>query len=213
MERATSSFLTRLSTTTLDSLQNSFQENIRTIFGETADRYYAQWGEFFHLALFKEGDNPTNFETAFERTHERYFELIKGREARRIIELASGGGAFSEWMADRSASEVIGIDISDAQQRLAKRPRSNLRFIEWDIMQIADLDEAPFDASIYLDAACYVPSLPSAVHDPFGFDASIYPDAASTSRTSTWRSVQTARCAPCSSRIARSGGQRLDPAI
>jgi SAM-dependent methyltransferase len=142
--------------------RDNYRQNVRYRFGAIADLYYAYWGEFFHLAVFEEGDDPTDFDAALARTHERYFAAIGGPEAGRILELASGGGAFSEWMAERTRGEVVGVDISDAQlaharRRLARKPRTNLRFVEHDIMDIAELDEPTFDAAICLDAACYLP--------------------------------------------------------
>jgi SAM-dependent methyltransferase len=143
-------------------------KNVRFVFGATAELYYELWGEFFHLAVFEEGDDLADFNAALERTHERYFNKIRGAEAGRILELACGGGALSAWMAERTRAEVVGLDISDVQlararKRLASAQHTNLRFIEHDIMRIADLDEAPFDAGIYLDAACYLPDKRSAL--------------------------------------------------
>jgi len=129
------------------------------VFAATADLYYEHWGEFFHLAIFDEGDDPTDFGGAFQRTHEWYFEAIRGPDAKRILELASGGGAFSAWMAERTRGEVVGVDISPVQLARARKrnKRRNLRFIEHDIMRITDLDEPPFDAAVFMDAACYLP--------------------------------------------------------
>lgn len=63
---------------------------------------------------------------------------------------------------ERTEGEVVGIDISDAQtaharRRLARSRCRTLRFLEYDIMRLADLDEEPFDAAVCLDAACYLP--------------------------------------------------------
>lgn len=64
------------------------------MFAATADLYYRYWGEFFHLAIFDEGGDLTDFAGAFERTHEGYFSAIRGAEAGRIIELAQAGARF-----------------------------------------------------------------------------------------------------------------------
>jgi SAM-dependent methyltransferase len=153
---------------TAKARRHNYRENMRCVFGVASDLYYANWGEFFHLAIFEEGDDRAAFGAAFERTHQRYFEAIGGTRARRILELASGGGAFAEWMAERTQGEVVGVDLSDAQlkharQRLAQRPRSNLRFVKHDIMHLADLKEDPFDAVVYMDAACYLPDKAAAL--------------------------------------------------
>lgn len=148
--------------TTARERRDNYLENMRRLFGVTAELYYAHWGEFFHLAIFEAGEEIADFEAALARTHERYFDAIRGAEAGRILELASGGGAFAEWMAERTSAEVLGVDISDAQlaharRRLANSRGTNLRFVEHDIMRIAELDEAPFDAAVCFDAACYLP--------------------------------------------------------
>ncbi len=154
--------------TTPRERRENYRENIRNLFGATADLYYARWGEFFHLAIFEQGDDTSDIDAGLERTHRRYFEAIRGESAERILELACGGGAFSQWMAERTPGEVVGVDLSDAQldyarRRLKERPRPNLRFAEQDIMKIRELDEPPFDAAVYLDAACYLPDKPAAL--------------------------------------------------
>jgi SAM-dependent methyltransferase len=147
--------------TAVNERRNNCCDSIPFVFAATADLYYEYWGEFFHLAIFQDGDVVTDFALAFERTHEQYFNAIKGAQAERILELASGGGAFSAWMAQRTSGEVVGVDISPVQlARARKRARGtngNLRFVEHDIMRMAELKEAPFDAAIYMDAACYLP--------------------------------------------------------
>jgi SAM-dependent methyltransferase len=139
-----------------------YRELIPLLFDVTAELYYTHWGESFHLAVFEEGDDPGDFASAWERTHERYFKTIEGDKAGRILELATGGGSFAAWMADHTEGEVLGVDISMVQlahatRLLALRPRGNLRFRRFDVMRIAELDEAPFDAAVCLDAMCYLP--------------------------------------------------------
>jgi sterol 24-C-methyltransferase len=130
-------------------------------FDALSDLYYEFWGEFFHLAVFDRGDGPDDLAAAYERTHERYFDRIGGRSARRILELCCGGGAFAAWMADRTDGEVLGVDLSRTQldrarRRLAGRSRPNLGFDHRDVMELEGLD-GPFDAAVCLDAACYWP--------------------------------------------------------
>ena len=115
-----------------------------------------------HLAVFENGVDHADFDAAFARTHERYFKAIEGSNAGRILELACGGGAFSAWMAERTQGEVVGIDISPAQlkrayRRLENGKHKNLHLIEHDVMKIGELNGEPFDAAVFLDAACYLP--------------------------------------------------------
>lgn len=78
-----------------DRRRDKYLTNIPFVFAATAKLYYAHWGEFFHLAIFEQGDDPADWDSAFERTHQRYFAALKGAEAGRILELACGGGAFA----------------------------------------------------------------------------------------------------------------------
>jgi sterol 24-C-methyltransferase len=143
-----------------------YREVMQAGFDALSDLYYEYWGEFFHLALFEPGSDPADLATAYERTHELYFELIGGARASRILELACGGGAFTAWMADHTGGEVLGVDISrtqlDRARRLAGRLRPHLRFEQRDIMELDGLD-GEFDAAVCLDAACYLPDRDTAL--------------------------------------------------
>lgn len=148
--------------TTAERRRRDYRDNVNYVFGATAELYYAYWGEFFHFAVFHDGDDTGDFDSAFERTHQRYCAAIRGSEARRILELATGGGAFAEWLAVHTEAEVVGVDLSDTQlahahARLKARPRRNLRFLKHDAMWLEEIDEPTFDAALCLDAACYFP--------------------------------------------------------
>lgn len=142
--------------------RTNYRENVETGFDTLGDLYYDYWGDYFHLAVFGPGDDPSDFAGAFERTHEQYFHAIGGSAAGHILDLACGGGALSLWIADRSNAQVLGVDLSRAQlararRRLVGRHRANLSFIQHDLMALGELDVGPFDAAICLDAFCYVP--------------------------------------------------------
>lgn len=146
----------------------NYRENMPTGFNALADLYYTYWGEFFHLAVFEPGDDPGDLAAAYRRTHERYLDAIGGTSAGRILEVACGGGALSAWLADRTGAQVLGVDLSDSQLAHARRlyaggRRPNLRFVQQDVMRLADLTEPPFDAAICLDAACYLPDRSAAL--------------------------------------------------
>lgn len=139
-----------------------YQDDVTFIFDATAAIYYEFWGEFFHLAVFDEPiASPPDFDEAFERTHQWYFDAIGGKSAQRILEVATGGGALAEWMARRTTADVLGVDLSETQLSHARRrlrgDLPNLRFLRHDAMTLASLDEPLFDAAICLDAACYFP--------------------------------------------------------
>jgi SAM-dependent methyltransferase len=150
-----------------------YRENMQAGFDALVELYYTYWGEFFHLAVFEPGDDPFDLVTAYEQTHERYLEAIGGPEARRILDVACGGGALSAWLADRTTAEVVGLDQSSSQLAHARRwladaSRPNLRFVQHDIMGLDDVTEPPFDAAVCLDAACYLPDRPAALRGVAG---------------------------------------------
>ena len=139
-----------------------YRENVEIGFDTLADLYYTYWGDYFHLALFRDGDDPADLRGAYERTHERYFASIRGQDSQRILDVACGGGAMSLWMADHTRGQVVGVDLSSGQlararKRLAGRARHNLSFQQHDLMQLDSLDAGSFDAAISLDAFCYLP--------------------------------------------------------
>jgi SAM-dependent methyltransferase len=136
-------------------------ERVQFGFDALSELYYRYWGEYFHLAIAEEGDDPKDLAACYERTHRRYFEAIEGQSSKRILEVACGGGAFAAWMAERTEGEVLGVDSSHTQlahaRRYASAERPNLRLRRWDAMELDRLDEPPFDAAVCLDAACYFP--------------------------------------------------------
>jgi sterol 24-C-methyltransferase len=149
-----------------------YRENMLLGFDALADLYYKYWGEHFHLALFEPGDDPADLTAAYQRTHERYLAAIDGGAARRILDVACGGGALSAWLADHTNAEVVGVDLSNSQLAHARRwveggHRPNLRFVQHDVMHLGEVAEPalqpPFDAAIFLDAACYLPDRQAAL--------------------------------------------------
>lgn len=140
------------------------QQHTPLICNTTAELYCQYWGEHLHFAIFEPDEDESIFDAALERTHKRYFSAVDGLGARRILDIACGSGAFSEWMARRTAGDVVGIDTSDAhigraQVRTRRVSRHNLSFAEHDAMCVAELPGAPFDAAVCLDAACYFPDM------------------------------------------------------
>jgi sterol 24-C-methyltransferase len=132
-----------------------YDESMREMFAAVGDLYALYWGDFFHFAIFD--DDNESWEEAFRKTHDGYMEAVRLRDARKVIELACGCGAFSNLIAQHAPGNVLGIDISPAQLSQACRfERDNLRFRQHDIMRLDELGET-FDAVIFMDAACYLP--------------------------------------------------------
>lgn len=137
--------------------KDEYAETMRRMFAAVGDLYGEYWADWFHFAIYEEGIEQT-WEEALARTHERYLRDLRVDRATRILEVACGRGGFSELMARRRTSaDVLGVDISPAQLRWARKRRArNLHFRRHDAMALARL-ERTFDAAVCLDAACYFP--------------------------------------------------------
>lgn len=135
--------------------EDNYAETMQRMFAAVSQLYDEHWHEYFHFAIF---DEPSlDWDEAFRRTHERYFDAVGLDEARHVVELACGRGALTKEIAKRCQGDVLGIDISGAQLSAARAYEGgNLQFLQHDIMKLDELDER-FDAAIYTDAACYLP--------------------------------------------------------
>ena len=135
--------------------KEKYDENMENMFAAVSDLYAEYWNDFFHFAIFD--DENQSWEAAFKSTSQKYLDALKAKQARKIIELACGRGGFSNFLAENTEADVLGIDISRSQLSHAKRfKRPNLRFKHHDIMKIAELGET-FDAVAFMDADCYLP--------------------------------------------------------
>ncbi|HEX6377326.1 MAG TPA: methyltransferase domain-containing protein [Allosphingosinicella sp.] len=138
-----------------DWFRDHHAENMERMFAAVSDLYADFWNDFFHFALFE--DESESWQAAFERTHRRYAGLLAAGAGGKVLELACGRGGFAEWLASETAAQVLGIDISRAQLRHARRRRRpNLRFRRHDVMEVDSIAER-FDAVVLMDADCYLP--------------------------------------------------------
>jgi cyclopropane fatty-acyl-phospholipid synthase-like methyltransferase len=142
----------------LNELRNfgtKYTSIIPSMFAAVSDLYAKYWHDFFHFAIFEEGE--VNWDLAFEKTHRSYMNAIKVSEAQDVLDLSCGRGKFTDLLSQNTKGRVIGVDISPGQLRHTRRfKRENLHFKQHDVMKI---DELPgcFDAITYIDAACYLP--------------------------------------------------------
>ena len=140
---------------------DQYATTMQEMFAAVTDLYARHWGDFFHFALFDNGEQ--SWEEAIQKTHRRYLDDIRLDGAQKVIELACGRGGFSNLMAQNTQADVLGVDIAPAQLAHTRRhKRHNLRFKQHDIMHIDELDEM-FDAVVFMDAACYLPDKAKAV--------------------------------------------------
>jgi cyclopropane fatty-acyl-phospholipid synthase-like methyltransferase len=132
-----------------------YRESVERMFAAVSDLYAQYWNDFFHFAIFEDGEE--SWESAFQKTHQRYLDALKVSRAQRVLELGCGRGGFSNILAQHTPGTVLGIDLSRAQLSHTKRfNHANLRFKLHDIMHVDDLAET-FDAVACLDAAFYLP--------------------------------------------------------
>src|SRR6516162_10674845 len=132
-----------------------YRESVERMFAAVSDLYAEYWNDFFHFAIFEDGEE--SWESAFQKTHKRYLEALQISRAKRVLELGCGRGGFSNILAQHTRGTVLGIDLSPAQLSHTKRfNHANLRFKLHDIMHVDDLAET-FDAVACLDAALYLP--------------------------------------------------------
>ncbi|MBI5905163.1 MAG: methyltransferase domain-containing protein [Deltaproteobacteria bacterium] len=137
------------------------EESMERMFAAVSDLYAEYWDDFFHFAIFT--DENESRAAAFANTHRRYLEALRIGEARKAADLACGRGGFANVLAENTAGDVLGIDISRSQLSHARRYRKpNLRFLRHDVMRIDELGER-FDAVSFLDAECYLPDKEKAV--------------------------------------------------
>jgi len=132
-----------------------YRESVERMFAAVSDLYAEYWNDFFHFAIFEDGEET--WESAFQKTHKRYLDALEIPRAQRVLELGCGRGGFSNILAQNTRGTVLGIDLSRAQLCHSKRfNHANLRFRLHDIMHVDDLAET-FDAVACLDAALYLP--------------------------------------------------------
>jgi sarcosine/dimethylglycine N-methyltransferase len=87
-----------------------------------ADRFYASiWGgEDIHIGLYESPDDPIR--AASQRTVERMAALVDHRRGRmRVLDLGSGYGGAARWLAANLCCRVVGLNLSEAQNRRARR--------------------------------------------------------------------------------------------
>ena len=135
--------------------KETYSDRIQEMFAAVSKLYADYWHDLFHFALFE--NEEESWETAFDRTHERYMGLVDVKNASNILVLACGRGGFSNIIAQNTQGNVLGVDLSKSQLSHTKKyKRPNLSFRQLDIMKTGDLD-MQFDAAVFLDAACYLP--------------------------------------------------------
>jgi SAM-dependent methyltransferase len=142
-------------TTAVSEPRRQYRQVMPDMFAAVSDLYSRFWSDFFHFAIFE--NNTETWEDALDRTHRLYMDELRVAGAKRVLEMACGRGPLTEILADNTAGQVLGIDLSPGQLRHARRRRRpNLSFRQHDIMEV---DELPgvFDAALCLDAFCYLP--------------------------------------------------------
>ena len=85
-------------TATARQRRGSYRENMLTGFNALAELYYTYWGEFFHLAVFEPGDDPTDAATAYRQLiarFPRHEQVPNWRRRLAVVEAAAARAAPS----------------------------------------------------------------------------------------------------------------------
>lgn len=145
-----------------DYFREKYDESMERMFAAVSNLYAEYWDDNFHFALYE--DENESRDSAFLRTHEKYRDELRVRQAGKVLDLACGRGGFTRFLAENTGGDVLGIDISRSQLAHAKRlERPNLRFRRHDVMKVDELGET-FDAVAFLDGDCYLPDKKSAIN-------------------------------------------------
>ena len=130
-------------------------DEMEQMFAAVSELYAQFWNEFFHFAIFE--NEVEDLELALQRTNRQHADALRIDSAANALDLACGRGGFADFLAQNTAGQVLGIDISKAQLRHCRRfRRPNLSFKRHDVMRIDELGER-FEAVSLLDADCYLP--------------------------------------------------------
>jgi CYTH domain-containing protein/2-polyprenyl-3-methyl-5-hydroxy-6-metoxy-1,4-benzoquinol methylase len=114
--------------------------------------------QYYDASDYFEGEKSghvTDPESPFQRYRlTKVLELYRPGPKDRVVDLGCGWGTFSFALAD-VAGEVVGVDFSErsidfCERRLAREPRSNLRFLRADAGDTG-LDEAAWDVVVAAD--------------------------------------------------------------
>ena len=85
--------------------------------------------------------------------------MIKQNKSESVLELASGRGANSHWLAKNNLKvNFTGIDISDTQLALAfkySKRLSNLYFVKGDYHDLSLLEDNTFDLCFIIEGLCH----------------------------------------------------------
>ena len=103
-------------------------------------------------------NNQFSYEDLFEQA--KFIDgLIKKMNAKRVLELASGRGINSSFLARKNPScNFVGIDISETHLRLAKKRFQNIRncsFLQEDFHNLKKFRKNSFDIVFVIEALCH----------------------------------------------------------
>lgn len=132
--------------------------------GWTADGVLERyWGEHIHHGFYPEGRfRRVDFRKAKEDLIERLLAWSKVRAPTRILDVGSGIGGSSRYLARRFGAEVVGITLSEAQVARAKAltaPELPVRFEQADAQQLP-FEDGRFDLVWSCESGEHMPDKP-----------------------------------------------------
>jgi len=141
-----------------------YKERVISYYDVITEPYRQFWGEYFHPAFFEAGDT---LQSALEKTHSLFISDSKLEQGGSALDLGSGIGSFSFYIAKHAGAKVIGVNFSrfqlkKAREQAKKQGYANVEFIESDIMKFTEPGNC-FDAAFLIDVGCHLPDKAKAV--------------------------------------------------
>lgn len=142
---------------------NKYAENSNRYYDLTTGAYQLYFGEHFHLAAYKKGENR---EAAIRRTNAQFLKDGRLNLKSRVIDLGCGIGSLSLLIAKEFGCQVSGVNINKHQLEIAraraKKSGLNINFSEQDIMH-QRFGKEKFDAAFFIDVEPHLPDKRKAI--------------------------------------------------
>lgn len=140
-----------------------YEEIINQWYDWATSNFQRTWGDRFHFAKF-EGDET--FDEAQRRQEDLLLKHLALQPGMRVLDLGSGLGGPTCYVAAHSDSHITGVDLSQRRVELSieKAAKEGLtdrcKFIVGNVIDLP-FEDACFDAVYSVEVGCYVPEKPA----------------------------------------------------
>mmetsp|Transcript_17903 Transcript_17903/g.69380 ORF Transcript_17903/g.69380 Transcript_17903/m.69380 type:complete len:340 (+) Transcript_17903:25-1044(+) len=146
--------------TSLEERTSEYQNLVNTYYNLVTDFYEWGWGQSFHFAVRRRGEN---FYAALAR-HEHFLALRMAlRPGMRVLDVGCGVGGPAREIARFSEANVVGLNNNAYQVQRARVHTEReaigdlCSFVKGDFMQLP-FEDASFDAVYQIEATAHAPS-------------------------------------------------------